>query len=93
MALFHHLGNNLRPGGVIYGTTVLGKGIKHNMFGRLLMTACNSKGVFDNKEDSEDELKEYLEDCFENVETKVVGKVFLFKCQRPKGPSSARASG
>ena len=81
MALFNNLRNNLAPEGVVYGTTVLGKGIKHNLPGKALMAVCNAKGIFDNREDSEEELKERLKACFEKVETKVVGTVLMFKCQ------------
>ena len=84
MALFNNLKNNVAPKGVVYGTTVLGKGIRHNVLGKILIAMFNAKGIFDNREDSEEELKERLEACFERVETKVVGAVLLFKCQGPK---------
>ena len=87
MALFNNLRNNMAPEGVVYGTTVLGKGIKHNLPGKALMAVFNAKGIFDNREDSEEELKERLKACFEKVETKVVGTVLMFKCQTPISPT------
>ena len=83
MTLFNNLRNNMAPEGVVYGTTVLGKGIKHNLPGKALMALFNAKGIFDNKEDSEEELKERLKACFEKVEITVVGAVLMFKCQGP----------
>ena len=73
----------MAPEGVLYGTTVLGKGIKHNLLGKALMALFNAKGIFDNREDSEEEMKERLNACFEKVDTKVVGTVLMFKCQGP----------
>ena len=73
----------MAPEGIVYGTTVLGKGIKHNLPGKALMAIFNAKGIFDNREDSEEELKERLKACFDEVDTKVVGTVFMFKCRRP----------
>ena len=83
MALFNDLRNNVAPEGVVYGTTVLGKGIKHNLPGKALMAFFNAKGIFDNREDSEEELTERLKACFEKVETNIVGAVLMFKCQGP----------
>ena len=88
MALFDNLRNNMAPEGVVYGTTVLGKGIKHNFLGRLLLAALNSKGIFDNREDGEEVLEEQLKVFFEKVDTKVVGAVLMFKCQGPKLPAA-----
>ena len=87
MALFNNLRNNMAPEGVVYGTTVLGKGIQHNLLGKALMAVLNAKGIFDNREDSEEELKERLKACFEKVETEVVGTVLMFKCQTPISPT------
>ena len=92
MALFDNLRENVTPEGIVYGTTVLGKGVRHNLFGKVLMAAFNKKGVFDNREDSEEELTERLKAYFERVETKVVGRVLMFKCRGPKsGGSLAKA--
>ena len=83
MAIFNNLRNNTAPEGVVYGTTALGKGVKHNLLGKALMAALNAKGIFDNREDSEEEYKEGLKACFEKVDTKVVGTVLMFRCQGP----------
>ncbi len=93
MALFDNLKNNVAPNGTIYGTTVLGTGIRHNILGKILMAVFNAKGIFDNREDSEKELKERLEAYFERVETKVVGVVLLFKCQGPKSSAILQHQG
>ena len=84
MALFHNLKNNLAPGGVIYGTTILAKGVEHNTFGKILLAVFNAWGIFDNREDSKEELKERLEDCFERVKVKVMGRVMMFECHGSK---------
>lgn len=46
MRLFRNLSPLLAPDGVVYGSTVLGKGVKYNFFGRFLMKYLNSGGCF-----------------------------------------------
>ncbi|KAH9834887.1 S-adenosyl-L-methionine dependent methyltransferase [Rhodofomes roseus] len=81
-----NLADALRPDGVLYGATILGRGpgVSHNWFGRRLMGLYNKKGIFGNADDTLDELKRALEGCFEEVEVKLVGVVALFEARRPK---------
>lgn len=79
-SLKHHLAEN----GVVYGTTILGKDVQHNWFGRLLMKFYNSRGIFGNWQDGEKEIRQALCKDYEKVETKAVGCVLLFSASRPK---------
>ena len=49
--------SNLRPylvsGGVFFGSTILGRGVEHNLLGRRLMRLYNRKGIFSNLEDDQ----------------------------------------
>ncbi|KAM0347367.1 hypothetical protein ACHAPU_004887 [Fusarium lateritium] len=81
--IFKNLKGNLNKGGVLFGATVLGKGVQHNLFGQLIMAAYNWAGLFDNRSDSEQVFAEALKEHFARVETEVVGRVLLFRAWEP----------
>ncbi|CAG7950158.1 unnamed protein product [Penicillium olsonii] len=82
--LFTNLKPLLSKDGVVYGTTILGKNVRHNWFGRILMMLYNGRGVFSNWDDGEQEIREAICKNFEKVETRVVGRVLLFSASQPK---------
>ena len=73
---------NVRPylvaGGVLFGSTILGRGVTHTRIGRRLMKLYNAKGIFSNPEDDEHGLEQGLAATFPRVEIEVVGAVALF---------------
>lgn len=78
------LKGHLEPeGGVLFGSTVLGDEVGHNLFGRLLMWLYNRKGFFGNQGDKEEDLREALGRHFREVEVTRVGKVALFEAKVP----------
>lgn len=68
----------LEPGGVLFGSTILGRGATHTRIGRRLMKVYNAKGIFSNAEDDERGLERGLAAAFANVRIEVVGAVALF---------------
>ena len=52
--ILRYLKDRLHEGGCVYGTTVSGKGVEHNFFGRAILTLGNEKVVFTNRDDSEE---------------------------------------
>ena len=74
--------SNLRPylaaGGVLFGSTILGRGVAHNLLGRRLMRLYNRKGIFSNTEDDTQGLERGLASQLADVEIEVVGAVALF---------------
>jgi hypothetical protein len=74
--------SNLRPhlasGGVVFGSTILGRGVTHNLLGRRLMRLYNRKGIFSNTEDDQEGLSQGLASELTEVEIEVVGAVALF---------------
>jgi len=76
------LAANVRPylesGGVLFGSTILGRGVTHTRIGRRLMKLYNARGIFSNAEDDERGLARGLATCLEDVEIEVVGTVALF---------------
>jgi Methyltransferase domain len=73
---------NLRPylasNGVLFGSTILGQGVRHNLLGRRLMRLYNQKGIFSNLEDDQRGLEQGLGSHLSDVEVEVVGAVALF---------------
>ncbi len=65
-------------GGVIFGTTLLGRGIRRNLLARALMRAYNSRGIFCNTDDSVADLESVLKDSFRDHSIQIVGCVAFF---------------
>lgn len=78
---FTHLKPLLNQGGVVFGSTILGAGVEMNWFAKKLMAIYNKKGIFDNYQDSFQQLKQQLELHFNQVEIKQVGIVAIFKAK------------
>ncbi|KAL8886085.1 MAG: hypothetical protein Q9215_006154 [Flavoplaca cf. flavocitrina] len=83
-AIFSHLKHNLTPDGVITGASILGKDVRHNLFGRVIMYFGNRGGMFDNRADNSADFDEALREHFHEVETQVRGAIFLWKASKPK---------
>lgn len=79
---------NIRPmlsdRGVVFGATILGRGVPKNRLASALMAVYNRRGVFSNREDSEERLREALEEHFDRVEITVRGMVAIFTARRPR---------
>jgi hypothetical protein len=75
--------DNLRPlmneGAVLFGATILGRGIKPNLAARRLLALYNAKGVFNNYEDDLDSLSAGLRQRFGCVDFEIQGCVALFR--------------
>lgn len=72
-------------GGVVFGSTILGVGVRHNSIGRALMRLYNAKRIFSNGSDSAADLERVLRDTFRDYSMKVVGCVALFLGRRKVG--------
>lgn len=74
---------NLRPlmreRAVLFGATILGRGIEPNAAARALLGLYNSKGVFNNLEDDLAALTAGLKARFNRVDVETLGCVALFR--------------
>lgn len=68
----------LEPGGVLFGSTILGRGVRHNAFGKGLMAAYNRKGIFHNREDDAAGLERALAAELQDPEVRIIGCVAVF---------------
>lgn len=72
----------LAADGVLFGSTILGRGVRHNLLGRRLMRLYNRKGIFSNLDDDLRGLEQGLASQLADVEVEVVGAVALFAGRR-----------
>ncbi|GAB3690528.1 class I SAM-dependent methyltransferase [Saccharopolyspora tripterygii] len=76
--VFDHLKALLRPGGVLFGSTLVNAGGHHNRAARAMMSAYNAKGVFSNLDDDVDGLEQALAQRFSQFELRHRGSAVLF---------------
>ncbi|KAI0324711.1 S-adenosyl-L-methionine dependent methyltransferase [Cubamyces sp. BRFM 1775] len=74
----------LAPGGVVFGSTILGKECDHNTLSRTMVKLYNEKGMFGNRDDTEADLRKSLEDNFHEYDLRVEGIVAIFSARNPK---------
>ncbi|MBW5814218.1 class I SAM-dependent methyltransferase [Yersinia kristensenii] len=72
----------IKNDGIICGATILGEGVEHNAFGRKLMGIYNKKGIFNNRRDSLESLREILSMHFKCVDIKLHGTVAVFSAYK-----------
>jgi SAM-dependent methyltransferase len=73
-----NLAGLLRPGGRLFGSTILARGVPHTPLSRTLMRFLNARGVFGNRDDDLATLELALGTRFAEHDVRVVGSVALF---------------
>lgn len=76
-----HLKLAMAEGAVLFGATILGRGVAPNGAARTLLDIYNAKGVFNNREDDAEALARGLKQRFATVEIDRQGCVALFRAQ------------
>jgi 2-polyprenyl-3-methyl-5-hydroxy-6-metoxy-1,4-benzoquinol methylase len=71
----------MNPGGVVFGCTILNKGVKKSVVAKLMLHIVNRKKVFSNLDDGLDDLREELSKRFENTSVDIIGCMALFSAQ------------
>ncbi|SEO79859.1 class I SAM-dependent methyltransferase [Actinacidiphila rubida] len=77
--LLQELGRVVRPGGTVFGATILASGVTVTGRARRLMGLYNSKGVFHNSADTLEDLEAGLGGAFKEHTVTVHGCVALFE--------------
>ena len=75
---FTHLAQFLKPNGVLFGATLLGKDTKLNPIAKGLMTLYNQKGIFGNQDDSYAALESALAANFSRYNIRQIGTAAIF---------------
>jgi SAM-dependent methyltransferase len=76
--VFEHAKAVMNPGAVLFGTSILYKGVKHNVSATLAIKACNKIGIMANMNDSLEDLQESLKRSFSDSTINVIGCEALF---------------
>lgn len=79
---FENLKPLMKENAVLFGSTVLGEGVKHNYLGKVLMEIYNSTGVFNNWQDNVSDLEEALKASFSSYSVKVIGCTAVFTARK-----------
>jgi len=74
-----HVARVVRPGGRVFGATVLGTGVPRRAPARALMRTYNARGIFHNAADSPDALQAELATRFRSYDLTVRGCIALFE--------------
>jgi len=77
-----HLRPLMSERAVLFGATILWRGIEPNAVARSLLGLYNAKGVFNNRDDDLAELSDGLEQRFDQVDIETEGCVALFHARR-----------
>src|SRR6202140_5358392 len=80
--VFEHVKPLLRDGGVIFGSTILGEGVRHNLLAKQLMKIYNATGIFSNLSDRQSDLEAGLKAHFDEHTIHIAGCVALFSARR-----------
>ena len=73
-----HLQSLMKPGAVIFGSTLLQGGVARSWPARRLMEVYNRKGIFSNERDDIEGLQRALGQRFLSVSIEIVGCAALF---------------
>ena len=76
--VFKNLAQWLNDGGVLFGSTILGKGYEKGFSARVLMDFYNGKSIFSNLDDDLEGLEKALKQNFKNVDIQIEGCVAIF---------------
>ena len=68
----------LAPGGVLFGSTVLGMDAEHTRRSRVAIKKLNERGVFSNLDDRLEDLDTGLDNAFDSHQIEVQGVVAIF---------------
>jgi hypothetical protein len=79
--VFDHLRPHVAPGGVVFGSTILGRGEGISAAARALMRFYNGRRIFSNADDSLRGLGDALNERFADVSVRQVGCVALFSAR------------
>jgi len=74
----------LEPGGVLFGSSILGPSGRHTWLGRRILDANNRRGTFNNLGDTEEGIGEILSAWFGRVELETVGTMAIFAATNPR---------
>jgi SAM-dependent methyltransferase len=82
-AVFRNVKAFVEEGGVVFGSTILGRGVEHGRLARKALAVYNREGIFTNLADDLDGLERALAQEFGRHEIEVRGSFALFAARGP----------
>lgn len=76
--VFQNLKQLLKPGGTLFGATILGKDVSQGLLAKRFLRIYNNKGIFSNIEDSSATLEAAITTHFQRYTVNIAGCVALF---------------
>jgi SAM-dependent methyltransferase len=76
--VFEHARTVLAPGGVLFGATIPGQGVRHNRLAARELAFANRRGMMCNLDDRLDDLQAALDRAFDRHEVITAGSIALF---------------
>ncbi|MFC2035656.1 class I SAM-dependent methyltransferase [Chloroflexota bacterium] len=76
--VFDNADEVLNTGGSIFGSTILSKGVKHNLLATMNLKVCNQKGIMTNLDDDIEVLRNNLKEKFSDSSVETIGSIALF---------------
>lgn len=76
-------GRGRKEGGVLFGATVLNRGVQHNWIGRYFIHSYNRRGIFSNLDDGAEDLLRALKANFRDVKAQLKGTVLVWEARDP----------
>jgi SAM-dependent methyltransferase len=83
-AVFDHLKAVMKPGAVLFGSTIVGQGVKYGRLTDFALKRFNERGVFTNLADDPVTLERELAKRFEEVTVELFGVVAFFSGVVPR---------
>lgn len=76
--VFANLKQLLNEDAIVFGTSILGAGVKQNFLAKTLMKAYNARGIFSNTTDNQSDLEDILQQSFQDYSIQMESCVALF---------------
>jgi 2-polyprenyl-3-methyl-5-hydroxy-6-metoxy-1,4-benzoquinol methylase len=78
---FKNISSILNPGGVVFGSTILGKGIRNSLMATFALTISNAIGTMSNRGDDLEGLQRNLDKHFSESHLDLVGNEAVFRAK------------
>lgn len=75
---FENISSILKPGGVVFGSTIVGKDIRHSLFTSLALAISNAIGTMSNMKDDLEGLQNSLRKHFSESHVHLIGNEAIF---------------
>lgn len=76
--VFENIHRVLNPGGVVFGTTVLGRNVQHGRVEKVVLSLYNRTGILNNWEDDAESLNAILGQHFSDFSVEIKGRCIAF---------------